>query len=40
VHVSRSADRLGLTATHREVKLAEKQLVECREALEIIQATR
>lgn len=33
-------DRLAHTATRREVKIAEKQLAECREALEIIQATR
>lgn len=33
-------DRLAHTATEREVKAAERQLSECREALEIIQATR
>lgn len=33
-------DRLAHTATQREVKLAEQHLAECREALEIIQATR
>lgn len=33
-------DRLAHKANHREVKLAEKRMAECREALEIIQATR
>lgn len=33
-------DRLAHKATEREVKAAERQLAECREALEIIQATR
>jgi DnaJ like chaperone protein len=33
-------DRLIHSATQREVKLAGQQMAECREALEVIQATR